>query len=90
MLVISISTPASAALCADSTSVVERLDTMYAESLIVSEYMSNNILFEFYASANKTWTFTVTLIEEQLTCVIKTGTGMEDLYLFLKSLSTET
>lgn len=83
----SVATTASAATCANRAAVVDRLETRFGELPIANAMSpSNNILEVFAKPEAETWTVLLTLPEQQLTCLVSSGTGSTDLQAVLQTL----
>ena len=80
-------TSASAATCANRTAVVERLEDRFGETVIANSMSaSNNILEVFAAEEAATWTVLLTLPEQNLTCLVSSGSGSTELQAYLETL----
>lgn len=80
-------TSASAATCANRTAVVERLEDRFGETPIANAMsVSHNILEVYAAPEATTWTILLTLPEQNLTCLVSSGTGSTELQAYLQTL----
>jgi hypothetical protein len=71
--------PVVAATCADRTHVVTQLNAKFGEVLAFTGMGRDQHMVEVYASKQSSrWTMTVAT-PDGLSCVLATGTGMEDL-----------
>lgn len=80
-------TSASAATCANRTAVVERLEDRFGEAPLANAMSASNNILEVYAAPEaQTWTILLTLPEQNLTCLVNSGSGSTELQAFLQTL----
>ena len=80
-------TSASAATCADKSTIVERLETLHNETLVLNMLLSSQAILEVYASSEfETWSITVTDLSRNLICVEATGKGIASYNLYIRYL----
>ena len=80
-------TSASAATCANRTAVVDRLENRFGEAPLANAMSaSHNILEVFAAPEAETWTILLTLPEQNLTCLVSSGSGTTELQAYLDTL----
>ena len=80
-------TSASAATCANRTAVVERLEDRFGETAIANAISASHNILEVYAAPEAaTWTILLTLPEQNLTCLVNSGSGTTELQAYLDTL----